>query len=55
MNLHLLACAGVTEQSYRGMGEIIAREVRRLMQGLPPTVQVNAPVQNPARSLGVLE
>mmetsp|Transcript_5545 Transcript_5545/g.15905 ORF Transcript_5545/g.15905 Transcript_5545/m.15905 type:complete len:365 (+) Transcript_5545:567-1661(+) len=35
--------AGVTEVSYRNMATILAEEVRRVQQGLPPTIQVNQP------------
>ena len=35
--------AGVTEASYRGMAQIVAREALRMMEGLPPTVQLNRP------------
>lgn len=35
--------AGVTDVSYRTMARIVAREVRRIKQGLPPTVQLNEP------------
>lgn len=35
--------AGVTELSYRTMAGIVAGEVRRIKQGLPPTVQLNKP------------
>lgn len=33
--------AGVTELSYRTMAQVVANEVRRHAQGLPPTIQLN--------------
>ena len=33
--------AGVTELSYRTMASVVAAEVRRHRQGLPPTIQLN--------------
>lgn len=38
--------AGVTELSYESMAQVVAREVLRVCEGLPPTVQLNQP-QNP--------
>ncbi|GAB4816694.1 hypothetical protein N2152v2_003740 [Parachlorella kessleri] len=37
--------AGVTELSYSNMAEVVAREVRLVQQGLPPTRQLNQPPQ----------
>ena len=34
--------AGVTELSYRTMASIVAAEVKRHMNGLPPTIQLNS-------------
>lgn len=34
--------AGVTELSYRTMASVVAAEVRRHMNGLPPTIQLNS-------------
>ena len=35
--------AGVTELSYTNMAKVVAREVARLWQGLPPSRQLNQP------------
>ena len=34
--------AGVTELSYRTMAQVVANEVRRSIQGLSPTIQLNS-------------
>ncbi|KAA6423439.1 MAG: D-3-phosphoglycerate dehydrogenase [Trebouxia sp. A1-2] len=34
--------AGVTELSYRTMAQVVANEVRRHVQGLPPAIQLNS-------------